>query len=83
MVKTAVSLAARPEESVIVKVTVVSPNGKTSGALLLIPSVTVPSTLSVEETELSHAATAVSVFEVPLESVAPMVASSIEITGGD
>ena len=83
IVSTAVAVAVRSEESVTLKVTVVSPRGNTSGASLVIPSVTVPSTLSVELTEASQSATAVSVLAVPPASVAAIVVSSIVITGGD
>ena len=83
MVSTAVAEAVRPEESAILKVTVVSPRGNTSGASFAMPSVTVPSTLSVELAEAIHSAIAASVLAVPPASVAAIVASSTVITGGD
>ena len=67
----------------MLKVTVVSPRGNTSGASFAMPSVTVPSTLSVELAEAIQSAIAASVLAVPPASVAAIVASSIVITGGD
>jgi hypothetical protein len=84
IVNTAVAVAVRFEESAMLKVTVVAPIGNTSGASLPIPSVIVPSTLSVDVAVASHAATPVAVLAVPLASVAVIVvASGAVITGGD
>ena len=84
IVNTAVAVAGRFEESAMLKVTVVAPIGNTSGASLPIPSVRVPSTLSVDVAVAIHAATSVAVLAEPSALVAVIVvASGGVITGGD
>ena len=85
IVNTAVALPSSCEESCMKNLTVVAPNGKTSGASLPISAlVSAPSTLSKPVTESSQAATSVAVLAAPSASVAAIVvASGAVITGGD